>query len=108
MSCALCGKTSFTKVADKLRTGEDYKVYECTSCGHVQLLPRPDMEKDREYYNKEAIRSDINLDNLRRNGEYDMKRSGDFIESRFPQDSVILDIGCGYGFFLEEMSYQAC
>lgn len=107
-SCALCGKTHFTEVADKLRTGENYKVYKCTSCGHVQLLPRPSTEEDREYYNKDsqekAIRSNIDLNNLRANSEYDVNRRADFIEGRFPQDSVILDIGCGYGFFLEEMS----
>lgn len=107
-SCALCGKTHFTKVADKLRTGENYKVYKCTSCGHVQLLPRPGIEEDREYYNKDqqekAIRSNINLDNLRTNSEYDVNRRADFIAGRFPKDIIILDIGCGYGFFLEEMS----
>lgn len=109
-SCALCGKTRFTKVADKLRTGENYKVYKCTFCEHVQLLPRPSMEDDREYYNKDlqekAIRSNVNLDNQRANSEYDVKRRADFIAGRFPMDSVILDIGCGYGFFLEEMSHR--
>lgn len=108
--CSLCGKTGFMKVADKLRTRENYKIYKCTCCGHVQLLPRPGMEEDREYYNKDlqekAIRSNVNLDNLRANSEYDVDRRADFIASRFPKDSVILDIGCGYGFFLEEMSQR--
>ena len=107
-SCALCGKSRFTKVADKLRTKDNYKIYRCTSCGHIQLLPRPGMEEDREYYNKDsqekAIRSKVNLDSQRINSKYDVNRRADFIEGKFPRDFEILDIGCGYGFFLEEMS----
>lgn len=105
--CALCEKNSFVEVANKLRTGESHKIYKCNSCEHIQLLPRPSAEEDREYYNKDkqekAIRSDINLDNLRINSECDVQRRADFIANRFPIDSTILDIGCGYGFFLTEI-----
>lgn len=107
-SCNICGCKKFKKIADKLRGLESHKVYECIACGHVQLLPRPKSREEKQFYdeNKQdrAIRKEINLENLEANSSYDNKRRADFIAGKFSIDSKILDIGCGYGFFLKEMA----
>jgi 2-polyprenyl-3-methyl-5-hydroxy-6-metoxy-1,4-benzoquinol methylase len=106
--CNLCGHDRFKKVADKLRDTSDYKVYKCMSCGHVQLLPRPTASENKRFYDEDrqekTIRKKVNLENLRTNFRHDIRRRVEFMRNRFPKNKMILDLGCGYGFFLEEMA----
>ena len=106
-NCNLCNNNKFEKIADKLRESDKYKVYKCALCGHVQLLPHPDAEIEKQFYDEDrqerSIRPDVNLNNLRINFRSDMLRRAEFISNNFSNDKKIVDIGCGYGFFLEEM-----
>jgi SAM-dependent methyltransferase len=107
--CNLCGDRWFAKLVDKLRDGDEkHKVYRCLSCGHVQLLPRPSVNDDKKYYDKDsqekAIRPKVILEEQRENFKYDVLRRANFIAGRFSKNKEILDVGSGYGFFLEEMS----
>ena len=106
-SCNLCGDNLFEKVADKLRDTDNPKVYRCLSCGHMQLLPRPIRTEEKQYYDEDrqekAIRPEVNLDKLRANFKSDIRRRAEFISKKFSKEKAILDVGCGYGFFLEEM-----
>jgi 2-polyprenyl-3-methyl-5-hydroxy-6-metoxy-1,4-benzoquinol methylase len=106
-SCNLCGSGRFRMAAGRIREGGDYKVYACLSCGHVQLLPRPAISEDKNFYDKDSqersLRKDLDLGFLEGAFRADVLRRADFISARFPKGKALLDIGCGYGFFLKEM-----
>jgi 2-polyprenyl-3-methyl-5-hydroxy-6-metoxy-1,4-benzoquinol methylase len=107
-NCNLCGNNKFEKIADRLRDTIEYKVYRCLSCDHIQLLPRPSMGEEKKFYDEDrqerSIRKGTNLESLRTNFKPDINRRAEFISKRFPKKATILDVGCGYGFFLEEMA----
>lgn len=51
--CNLCNADTFDMLKRELRDDKlKYKVYRCTRCGHIQLLPRPGENEDREFYNR--------------------------------------------------------
>lgn len=106
-SCNLCGNSSFQRVAGRIREEGDYKVYACLSCGHVQLLPRPAVSDDKRFYDNDtqerSLRKNLELGLLEGAFRADVLRRAGFISGRFPKGKSLLDIGCGYGFFLKEM-----
>jgi 2-polyprenyl-3-methyl-5-hydroxy-6-metoxy-1,4-benzoquinol methylase len=65
------------------------------------------MDEEKQFYDEDmqekAIRKEVDLKNLRANFRYDVHRRAEFISGRFSKDMAILDVGCGYGFFLEEI-----
>jgi hypothetical protein len=52
-NCNLCNSHEFKLVKPKLRNDvQRFKVFRCNDCGHVQLLPRPGDEDEKEFYDK--------------------------------------------------------
>lgn len=106
-NCNICNNNKFEKIADNLRESDKYKIYRCIPCSHIQLLPRPNGEMEKQFYDEDkqerAIRPDVNLDKLRKNFRFDVLRRAEFISNNLPKNKKNLDIGCGDGFFLEEM-----
>ena len=46
--CNICGSKRFELVKSKLRDDKTkFKVFRCTDCRHVQLLPRPTEDEDK-------------------------------------------------------------
>lgn len=104
-SCNLCGLNTFELVKNELRDEKvKYKVHRCLTCGHIQLLPRPDEEDDRAFYNNNLQdknrEKEIDYDKLRANNMFDTDRHVRLInEVSDDKNCSILDIGSGYGFF---------
>lgn len=107
-NCNLCNNNEFEIIAHKVRNSDNYKIYKCLSCGHIQLFPRPSLSEDKHYYdeNKQdmSIHKVIDIENFKKNSRSDVLRRADFILKRFPKDKKIIDVGCGYGFFIEVMA----
>lgn len=106
--CNLCRSETFTLIKSRLRNGQSrYKVYRCEACGHIQLLPKPTPEEDHEYYGKNRQDRDtgktIDIEKLQQNSSHDTARYVRFIQSRFTTDQRLLDVGAGYGFFVEAL-----
>lgn len=108
-NCNLCNSHEFELVKDELRDDKTkVKVYKCNSCGHIQLLPRPKKEADREFYNgnlQDKFRGkEIDYEKLRSNNMFDTSRHVKLIQ-RLCTDfsSRIVDVGSGYGFFVNEL-----
>jgi len=105
-TCNLCGSRSFELIRNCLRDEKDiYKVFGCEHCGHKQLMPKPPMEDDRGFYNKnlqdKRRNKEIDFEKLKRNNQFDTERHVRLIESLCKDRNCrILDIGSGYGFFV--------
>jgi 2-polyprenyl-3-methyl-5-hydroxy-6-metoxy-1,4-benzoquinol methylase len=106
--CTICGGRSFALVSEGLRDGTtEQKVYKCESCSYVQLLPRPSAEEDQAFYDRNgqdrAVRAQINLDWEREAFAVDVARRADTVDAVMAAEGSLLDVGTGYGFFLEAM-----
>jgi 2-polyprenyl-3-methyl-5-hydroxy-6-metoxy-1,4-benzoquinol methylase len=108
-SCNLCDSNTFELVKNELRDDKlKYKVFSCSKCGHIQLLPKPHEEEDREFYNNNQQdknrQKEIDYEKLRTNNLFDTNRHVRLIKELSPDvNCAILDIGSGYGFFLSEL-----
>lgn len=111
--CNLCNTGEFELVKSQLRDDKvKYKVFRCTMCGHIQLLPRPTEQEDKEFYNKNLQdrrrQKEIDYEKLWANNLFDTARHVRLLRELCDDntDMRILDIGAGYGFFVRAL-YEA-
>ena len=98
--CILCHSSDFRIIHQK----NQWRYLRCLECGLVSLHPKPSpraLMKDYQDYlpvrGEEVARWEMMMKPV-------VDRSADLIESRTKAGSgKLLDIGCGYGFFLREM-----
>ncbi len=101
--CILCDGFTFRIIHQR----DKWQYLCCKNCGLVSLHPRPDsrelMEKYRDYL---PVQLD-EIDKWKRMIQPVNKISADLIETRTNKGKgKLLDIGCGYGFFLKEMNFR--
>ena len=96
--CRLCGdrKTLF------LAAEGDWTVLECSVCGFVFVVPLPDEESLKAHYQQYLPADEEKIFQWRNLMEGISQRSLEAIEKDWPVPSNgrLLDVGCGYGFFL--------
>lgn len=99
VSCNLCG-------ADKPRlitVQNNYKIVQCNNCGLVFVNPMPDPEMLSMLYEGYHQRDGKNNRVWERLMERNFREVSSFLNKCFPAKGEILDIGCGYGHFIEFM-----
>lgn len=94
-------------ISSRVRDSPNHKIILCKKCGHVQLHPVPTSSEDKIFYdeNKQAknIKVNYNIGILRHRSRFDTERRVKIVKSLMPKKGKVLDIGSGYGFFLELM-----
>lgn len=107
MKCIICNNSNLTKVSEKTRDSNKHSVMKCSKCDMVQLSPIPTERENQEFYNQGKQIKNINeptkINILRRNQKSDTIRRANFLSKFAPPNSTILDIGAGFGFFIEEV-----
>jgi 2-polyprenyl-3-methyl-5-hydroxy-6-metoxy-1,4-benzoquinol methylase len=100
----LCEGIDYSIKHRSVRDSNEVDVVICNDCGHIQLFPLPSISEDKEYYNKDMQVKNLvtlNTEQLRKKNEQWV----DIHIRRFSSDLLaaenILEIGSGYGFFLE-------
>ncbi len=98
--CRLCGdgKTVF------LTAEGDWTVLECSECGFVFVVPLPDEAYLKAHYQQYLPADEEKIFQWRNLMEEVSYRSLETIEKdgRMPSNGRLLDVGSGYGFFLEK------
>ena len=103
-------------ISEKLRDdfSHNIKVVRCLTCGHVQLTPLPSQEENQLFYNNDSqtrnLMGETDLKLWQGKSEQDTKRRQTWLSNLISPQSKILDIGCGYVFFVDELTqhnYQA-
>lgn len=108
-NCNLCNSQEFKLIKSELRDDKgNYKVFKCQACSHIQLLPRPIEKKDKEFYDRNLQdknrQKEIDYEKLKINNQFDTARHVRFIQELCKDTTCsILDIGSGYGFFVNEL-----
>ncbi len=105
--CKICSSSKGTLLVNNVRDSKNYSVFECNKCKHVQLYPLPDWSNNKKYYDNNSqaswVRSNIDLEKTKKLLMFDTNRRADLVSSICNKTDKILEIGTGYGFFMEEM-----
>jgi len=105
--CIFCTATRSKSIASKLRDSDAYSVVECTRCHLVQLTPVPRVAADQKFYDEglqaKNIGLSLHITNLKRKQLPDVKRRAEWVMPHCKPGAKVLDIGSGYGFFVEEL-----
>ena len=98
-SCLLCRGSKFRPF---IREGE-WQYLRCLHCGLVFLDPQPSKEFLHSHY-QHYLPADLQgIESWRQLMAQVFTKSAGLIQEAIPIPGRLLDIGCGYGFFLEEM-----
>lgn len=104
--CIICSGSVSKTLSEKTRDSRQ-KIFKCGTCCHVQLFPLPNESSEKEFYDKDKqtklIRKHFNLDEFEESATFDNKRRVHLLISKIKKNKSILDVGCGYGFFIKEL-----
>lgn len=99
VSCNICGLSDEKLIA--VQNG--YRIVKCSNCGFVYVNPRPDNEtlkhlylKYLPYKMKDPLLWDAYMKDV-------FTKAANILAAQLPKGGKLLDIGCGYGFFLSKM-----
>lgn len=98
-ACQLCGAASERLIA----TQNAYRVVRCERCSFVYVNPRPDSDTLARLYLKylpDKMADPLAWDSYMRDI---FSNAAEVISRHKPGKGRLIDIGCGYGFFLAEM-----
>jgi 2-polyprenyl-3-methyl-5-hydroxy-6-metoxy-1,4-benzoquinol methylase len=111
VSCNLCGSNDYFPVVDI----SGFTIVKCRQCNLLFVNPRPEVEKASDYY------TDIYYSYLNKSSDIGRTFYGEgskklfqeilCICKKFIPEGRLLDVGCGYGFFLrlmKESGYSVC
>lgn len=111
--CPVCNTQSgdFPVIHAAVRDASDAyapSALRCSVCGTVFLWPRLDAAAQRAFYdsNTQLLNThgdDFDWDDYTRRTRADVMRRVEFLTPRLSPDHRLLEIGCGYGFFLSEI-----
>ncbi|HHL40943.1 MAG TPA: class I SAM-dependent methyltransferase [Deltaproteobacteria bacterium] len=107
VSCNVCGADDTIPVT--VQSG--WPVVRCRRCGFVYVNPRPDPSRLPSLYDDYLPSRMADPGSWRRYMERVFRTTAAMIEELAPGRGGVLDVGCGYGYFVEEMArrgWRAC
>ncbi|MBW2201937.1 MAG: class I SAM-dependent methyltransferase [Deltaproteobacteria bacterium] len=101
--CMLCNTSDFRVIHQK----KQWQYRRCLNCDLVSLYPRPTPREFRDNYDQYLPMGSADIREWKKMMQPVVDKSADLIESQSKTGKgKLLDIGCGYGFFLEEMALR--
>ncbi|MCP4748470.1 MAG: class I SAM-dependent methyltransferase [Desulfobacteraceae bacterium] len=105
IECLLCSGQIFKLIFQK----NQYFYYKCTRCSLVRLYPGPDNAAAVNAYDDYLSSDKQIIADWQRMMRLPIQRAADLIQAHAParekaKPGKVLDVGCGYGFFLKEMA----
>lgn len=87
-----------------------FKIVRCLTCGHIQIDPLPQLDDDLKFYQSNSqtklAMGEVDYSIEEKKSIVDTTRRVKWLNSISPANNKIkvLDIGCGYGFFVNALS----
>lgn len=94
--CTVCSSLSIPQYI----INKKYLIYRCSTCQYIFVNPKPTHKELDNYYNKFDYKDS---DSFEKRIRRDAKQSIYFIRKSICTDSNVLDVGCGRGYFLDEL-----
>lgn len=98
--CNFCGSAAYTSIGTEL----DFDIRACDDCGLVYVNPQPAADEIAGFYDNMYL-DDSDEEVAARGLGYTEKQLRKIVMRRKPEGGRLLDIGCGFGAVLEEMSH---
>lgn len=98
IDCPLCGEQKSLP----LYREDPYQMVRCSSCEFIFANPRPTLESLQDYYQDYLPSEEKEIESWRRMMAPVFKRAARLIQKN-KERGRLLDVGTGFGFFLEEM-----
>jgi SAM-dependent methyltransferase len=99
ISCNLCGFDE----TDLIVMQNEYRMVECRQCGLIYVNPRPSAEALIQLYNGYHQRENKDESTWARLMMPNFREIASRLNDIFPGKGKLMDIGCGYGHFIELM-----
>lgn len=97
-SCNLCGSAEH----DRLTVQSGYNIVKCRECGFVYVNPRPDADTLKSLYSDYLSNKMEDVDAWRGYMDEVFDWTVGTLNQRIPEKGSLVDIGCGYGYFVEK------
>ena len=101
-SCLLCQGSEFKPF---IREGE-WQYVRCLTCGLICLQPQPSRSYLHQHYQDYLPADPYSVESWRRLMAQVFSKTARLIEEAVARPGRLLDVGCGYGFFLKEMAQR--
>lgn len=110
-TCLLCivsGPTELVSATLRDDPPGRFKVVRCLTCGHVQLFPLPSPNEDAEFYEADGqtrgLMGEADFSLWQSKAAADTARRVSWLRYILPHGGEVLDVGCGYGFFVDALA----
>lgn len=117
ITCVLCNVSGLAELVSTTLRGDSsgrFKVVRCLTCGHVQLFPLPSADEEASFYAADGqtrgLMGEVDFSLWQSKEAADTARRVNWLLSILPPGGEVLDVGCGYGFFVDASAragYQA-
>jgi len=98
VSCPFCGRAEYRL----LHREDPFQMVKCSSCQFIYLNPRPTGDALLRFYQDYLPEDESSVEAWKRMMESVFEKAANLIE-RYKKRGRLLDVGCGFGFFLSEM-----
>jgi len=107
--CNICKKKQFKLISPFVRDSKKHRIIQCKNCTHIQLSPIPSPKENRKFYDEDKMSKNIKLHSMRvmkEKSKKDTQTHVNLTKKISQKKSKILEIGSGYGFFLDLMNKE--
>jgi SAM-dependent methyltransferase len=113
--CAVTGSAELVSASVRDDSSGRFKIVRCLTCGHVQLFPLPSLDEEAAFYEADGqtrgLMGEVDFSLWQSKAAADTARRVNWLHSILPPGlGGVLDVGCGYGFFVDALAragYQA-
>lgn len=105
--CLLCGGDKCSQTGKKPRDRKEADIVVCSECGHIQMFPLLPPEEEADEYNQDktvrfgGVAGGSDFEAMRVKFHEWTKQHVDLYWDKLQQFANVLDLGAGYGFFME-------